>query len=112
MHRFCKFESKVGSVSRARPSPDHTGNKLEVGQTFSVFPFRSILRLIYDQKRWRFSVFMWLVFTTIECRDQRSVFECVIRQCAQLRATMPVSGQKRLNIRVIYQQFSREQYIS
>src|SRR5260370_25208317 len=54
MHRFCKFRSKVGSVSRAKPSPDHTGNKLEVGQTFSVFPFRSILRLIYDQKRWRF----------------------------------------------------------
>jgi len=27
MHRFCKFGSKVGSVSRAKPSPDHTGKQ-------------------------------------------------------------------------------------
>src|SRR5260370_14018556 len=27
MHRFCKFRSKAGSVSRAKPSPDHTGKQ-------------------------------------------------------------------------------------
>ena len=55
MHRFCKFGSKVGSVSRTKPSPAYTGKQAGGWTNVPVFLFRSILGPIYDQKRRRFS---------------------------------------------------------
>jgi hypothetical protein len=61
MHRFCKFGSKVGSVSRAKPSPDHTGKQAGdwtnvLGLSISFNP-SAYLR----PEEMAFFRFMWLV---------------------------------------------------
>jgi hypothetical protein len=90
MHRFCKFGSKVGSVSRAQTSPAHTGKQAggwtnALGLSISFNP-SAYLR----PEEMAFSRLMWLVNLQLSSAVISFWSEFPVRQIVNVQDWGPV----------------------